>query len=392
MMKLATVFLVIVLCAVSSVKADYSVWDKGAWPKSWPAELELLRKQARTLEGPLILFRHYLITFTDRDVFEAAWPHLLKVKTKGAPIFLVRGPKTDFFAVKPAGVYIHAPPSDSGQPEAPVKSNSPRERWMWTTYIELAVDGDIVDLNRIPLPADTPIIDERFKEDKPVSKDLGKITPPGGVPLNIGRPGDEIKADGLKKAAKRLESTPQVEFDKWLFELERIMDSKLDGDLARQACCTHFVIRMSVAFDDLQWNFAKANKFFLRAQSLPASEAKAWKEVFETLLKKEIGQTAKTNLDGGPSYAVPLVLISVDALHEQEKYSSERGKKYLARLKQLTAEDVSLWFDKVDEFGGTKLDAAVNIIMLDEYFDQESFQRDRFQSDIQARKKQDKPK
>ena len=30
--------------------------------------------------------------------------------------------------------------------------------------IELVVDGNIVDLNRIPLPADTPIIDKRFKD------------------------------------------------------------------------------------------------------------------------------------------------------------------------------------------------------------------------------------
>jgi hypothetical protein len=28
----------------------------------------------------------------------------------------------------------------------------------------LVVDGKIVDLNRIPLPPDTPIIDERFKD------------------------------------------------------------------------------------------------------------------------------------------------------------------------------------------------------------------------------------
>jgi hypothetical protein len=27
----------------------------------------------------------------------------------------------------------------------------------------LVVDGTVVDLNRIPLPGDTPIIDERFK-------------------------------------------------------------------------------------------------------------------------------------------------------------------------------------------------------------------------------------
>jgi hypothetical protein len=31
--------------------------------------------------------------------------------------------------------------------------------------IRLVVDGDIVDLNRIELPPDTPIIDERFKQD-----------------------------------------------------------------------------------------------------------------------------------------------------------------------------------------------------------------------------------
>jgi hypothetical protein len=33
---------------------------------------------------------------------------------------------------------------------------------MNTTFVELVVDGDIVDLNRIPPPADTPIMDERF--------------------------------------------------------------------------------------------------------------------------------------------------------------------------------------------------------------------------------------
>jgi hypothetical protein len=34
------------------------------------------------------------------------------------------------------------------------------------TTIWLVVDGEIVDLNRIALPADTTIIDERFKEEK----------------------------------------------------------------------------------------------------------------------------------------------------------------------------------------------------------------------------------
>ena len=39
-----------------------------------------------------------------------------------------------------------------------------KENWEKTIYIELIVDGEIIDLHRIPLPADPPIIDERFKD------------------------------------------------------------------------------------------------------------------------------------------------------------------------------------------------------------------------------------
>jgi hypothetical protein len=48
----------------------------------------------------------------------------------------------------------------------------------------------------------------------------------------------------------------------------------------------------------------------------------------------------------------------------------------------VTAEDVFLWKDKVDQFGGTKLDAVVNIILLDDYFDKEQFQRDKLKAAI----------
>lgn len=160
----------IVLCATGSVHALYSVCDHGAWPKSWPAELEPIRKQACTLVGPQFAFRHYQIPFTKREEFEAAWPHFLKIKSQGAPIILVRGPKTDIIAIKPAGLLIHSPPddqvqgADSGKP-IPGASN-PRTTWRNTTFFELVVDGDIVDLNRIALPPDTPIIDERFTAEE----------------------------------------------------------------------------------------------------------------------------------------------------------------------------------------------------------------------------------
>jgi len=225
-------------------------------------------------------------------------------------------------------------------------------------------------------------------DDKLTSKDLGRIQPPGGVPLPVVEPEGRYTVDGLNKVRKRLEAGPKEDLEKWVVELERIMDKKLKDGVpsARQACRTDFVIHLSVAFDNLTWNAKTADDLFERARTMPASEARVWKEAFEVLLKKKIGQTDREIYAGGPAWAVPLVLIPVDALHEGQKYSAERGKKYLARLRQLTAEDISLWKDKVDKFGGTKLDAAVNIILLDDYFDKGLFRRDKFKAAIGAGK------
>jgi hypothetical protein len=172
-MKRTTAFLAaITFCAVcSTAYALYSVSDKGEWPNNWPKELELLRKQSRTLERPLGAFQHHAIPFTKREEFESAWPHVLKVKSKGAPVILVRGPNFFLGENAKAGVVVHCPPlgqaANPPTPEVPIPGvTNVRERWMNTTYIDLVVDGQIVDLNRIPLPADTPIIDERFKDGK----------------------------------------------------------------------------------------------------------------------------------------------------------------------------------------------------------------------------------
>ena len=158
-----------VLCAVVPAYALYDVSDKGEWPDSWPKELEPLRKQSRTLVGPTAANRHFAIPFTKREEFESAWEHLLKVKTKGAPIFLVRGPNFFLDEKAKAGIVIHCPPvgqaKNPATPEAPIAGVvNMRERWSYTNYIELIIDGDIVDLNRLPLPEETPIVDERFKD------------------------------------------------------------------------------------------------------------------------------------------------------------------------------------------------------------------------------------
>jgi hypothetical protein len=152
MKRTITVLAAIAFCAVCSAYADFSVTGKGTWPKSWPKELEPLRKQASTFEGPKAPEQTYAIPFSKREEFESAWPHILKVKSKGTTIRLVRGPNF-FLGGHNAGVVVYCPPPGQADNEAP-------------TCIELVVDGDIVDLNRVPLPPDTPIVDQRFKDGK----------------------------------------------------------------------------------------------------------------------------------------------------------------------------------------------------------------------------------
>jgi hypothetical protein len=156
------------LCAlIPIVDGGYLVENRGSWPESWPKELEGLRKQSRTLAGPLAPplapLRHYAIPFAKREAFEAAWPQLLKVKSPGAPIVLKRAPSYWLDESK-AGVCIHTPPEGEAPLADATKAGGRLEQ---TIYIELIVDGEIVDLNRIPLPPDTPIIDERFKDGAP---------------------------------------------------------------------------------------------------------------------------------------------------------------------------------------------------------------------------------
>ena len=196
--------------------AMYSVADRGMWPDSWPKPLDRLRAQARTLaHGQHTV---YEIPFAKRAEFESAWPHILTVASDHAPLVLLSSPDKWLGDSIAAGVRIRCPPtgqlvtfqgtkisiylpgsesaiadgkflkvgppwpddikSQSGAlPEYVIIDNGkwrafdrkdfggPNERTILRarTEIELIVDGDIVDLNRIPLPADAPIIDKRFR-------------------------------------------------------------------------------------------------------------------------------------------------------------------------------------------------------------------------------------
>ncbi len=147
--------------------ADVSIENTGRWPDTWPKELEPLRANSRTIEGPLGGQLHYEISFTERDAFESAWRHLLKVKSPETPLFLIRSPYIGTGARQgatiKAGVLINSHPfvSTNSDGKEADKSSMPASK----TILVLVVDGNVIDLNRIPLPPNTHIQDDRFKDE-----------------------------------------------------------------------------------------------------------------------------------------------------------------------------------------------------------------------------------
>ena len=209
-------FSVIIALSASIGFALVEFSKDGAWPDTWPKELEKFRKQSRSYSHSLgIEEMWHEIVFQNREEFEQAWPHILKLKTKGAPLIiestknppsrygyisslLPSRPRVRIFCTIPDGPsarrlssevplawptpwpdYIKLP--SGGLPEYVVFQDG---KWVaadinqftgelgpeWQgnycrarVDIVLISDGKIVDLNRIPLPPDTPIIDKRFE-------------------------------------------------------------------------------------------------------------------------------------------------------------------------------------------------------------------------------------
>jgi len=254
------------LCGALSARAEYEVSNTGLWPTNWPKELDPLREQSRTLRHNEMDIHE--IPFTNRLQFEAAWTHILAVKSPEAPITLLKGPDTWLGGTMQAGVRIRAPltgtlvspegsqylpgaealitnipllrigppwsddlKSKSGAvPEFVVYDNG---RWVpcsvtnrttnspvhgrliqrARTDIELIVDGDIVDVNRISVPADSLVVDKRFSVQSAVgSQPTVSVTPePAGSPQSLtGTVRIQLADDEGKAVAFEKEGAAQV--------------------------------------------------------------------------------------------------------------------------------------------------------------------------------------
>lgn len=214
------IVIILLCCPLSS--ALTSITGEGRWPSDWPIELSPYRAKARTkaISWPGNQQTIYEIHFKNSGEFEKIWPTILKLKSKEGTLKLsgIEKPhdaKVSWFTKAEPAVLIYAPvhpawpitfPGGKKLIPAPPWPESAKwangelpeyvtylrddpnwvpylgdpnvhEDWHWVPYmldpniplrgwraridIELVVDAQVIDLNRIRLPADTPIIDNR---------------------------------------------------------------------------------------------------------------------------------------------------------------------------------------------------------------------------------------
>jgi hypothetical protein len=203
MIKLSvSAFLVLIILSPATF-AITRIEETGRWPQSWPKELEPLRQNARTIETATMIHEDiYEIHFKDRDTFERSWPLLIGLKSKGGPLIINKVESSPpnqvvIFSNDVPAVRIFTSPAGSGSggltvgPPWPSSAMTPEGRlseyvgsgevngkktWIPATPgkgfqgfmfrarvdVELIIDGKIIDLNRIRIPSDTPIIDKRW--------------------------------------------------------------------------------------------------------------------------------------------------------------------------------------------------------------------------------------
>jgi len=214
---------VLILATVPFLLSLVSEGEGGDWPYDWPVELEDVRAQTKTIDVG-IGTRIYQIPFEGREQFEAAWLGILRAMSHGGTLTLcgvgsegdgwpgarneqpavrIYAPSAGYarmpepgkelaedatsstiddmkalveqgkalYAGEPWPESAHLPNGDlpeyvAGEwvdgrltwvPATPGKLTLSRAR----VDIEVVVDGEVIDLNRIHLPADTKIIDKR---------------------------------------------------------------------------------------------------------------------------------------------------------------------------------------------------------------------------------------
>jgi hypothetical protein len=154
MINKTNIYLAVMFVLVASVSfAVVLISKEGIWPDTWPKELEKFRKQSQSYDfGFPKSERWHDIPFQKREQFEEAWPHILKLKTKGAPLIIENtqsshGRYTNILKVGIPGVRILCSMPDAATFYSELTQETRltpwRETWPtpWPDYINLPSGG-----------------------------------------------------------------------------------------------------------------------------------------------------------------------------------------------------------------------------------------------------------
>jgi len=169
MSKRRTIVLLAIVPALLGVVGDVALARQGFtrhghWSRSWPQALDCWRDHAGTYH--IWLSQIYNVAFQQRDVFEKGWDALLQVKrAEDTELTLISGPlwnplpklsKTKTPSPPALQLFTRCLPLKEGQ------STSEEVIWKMT----LAVDGRVIDLNRIRIPSGIKMVDRRTLPEK----------------------------------------------------------------------------------------------------------------------------------------------------------------------------------------------------------------------------------
>jgi hypothetical protein len=164
MSKRRTIVLLAIVVALLGVVGDVAMSSqgfdpRGHWSRSWPQALDCWRDHAGTYH--MWLSHIYNVAFQQRDVFEKGWDALLQVKcAEDAELTLISGPLWNPLP-KLSKTKTPSPPALQLFTKflKPKEGQSTSEEVIWK--MTLAVDGRVIDLNRIRIPSGIKIVDRR---------------------------------------------------------------------------------------------------------------------------------------------------------------------------------------------------------------------------------------
>jgi hypothetical protein len=193
--------------------------------------------------------------------------------------------------------------------------------------------------------------------------ELRKIPPPGGIPLSRGEAIDRMNLGGKVDRMRE-----------WRESMAQATGHSVD-ELNFLRYNLWIAEHMSLLYDVKQLRPDVESKMFNRLKSLQPANVQPWHDAFKEVLgERDLADDV-----------VVLVILPVDRFFDSDRYVSNKAIPYLNRLRNLPGSVIGRWVNEVDQFKGTQLDAAMNIILLDAFFQGDRFDEVAFQTALSQR-------